>query len=93
MRYAFSAAISKAGGGEPEAWDVPFRLDERKIPRLGAGQSVSIGIDPALLPFYLGRLRRAGFAAKEIRFEAAIEPKEGDQSLSKAASVLPLTDR
>jgi hypothetical protein len=75
LRYGISARIIPAESREAGLWAVPFILEEKRVPRVGANKIQEVTLNLTLLGPYLAKLSRAGFKALEIRLEVMVEPR------------------
>ena len=79
LRYALSARLVKAGTeGQPGVWTVPFYLNERRVPRVRAGQVKEIPLNDLVLDVFLKKVYRAGYWPDALRIEVMVEPRAGE---------------
>lgn len=90
LRYSMTGRIAPASpGGKEGAWGVPFMVDEKRVPKVGANkiQDVFLTTSPAL-ELYLSKLARAGWWPDRVKLQAMIEPHPGAVSVQSLESVL-----
>ncbi len=87
VRYSLTARVSSAGG--PGVWAIPFSVDEKHVPIVGAGKAVEVFLDggPAL-DLYARRLAREGWWLDRLKVQAMVEPRAGETTLLTSEQVL-----
>jgi hypothetical protein len=90
VRYSFSARVAPARGAAGEgSWAVPFHVDERRVPKIGADKTLEVPLDASpALDLYLNRLGRAGWWADRIKIQVMLEPRTGSKAISVVEAVL-----
>lgn len=92
IRYVVTARLVQltAESGEG-AWAVPFLVEERRVPKIGANQvlEVPLIVSPQMEQ-YLRRMGRQGFRADRLRLDAMLEPHPG-QDVKTVSAELELT--
>lgn len=75
LRYALSARLASLDLGQEGTWAVPFAVEERRVPRVGANQLLKVPLGPSpMLDLYLKRLKRIGLWPDQIKIQVMIEP-------------------
>lgn len=77
LRYVAVAKLKKVGSSDEGVWVLPFRLEERRIPRLSAGALKRVPIDTIRLEVYLRELRRTGYWPETLKIQVMMQPKPG----------------
>lgn len=82
LRYSMAARLAPAaaaGGDAAEgAWAVPFMVEEKRVPFIGAQQTVEAKLDPTVLvKLYLAHVAQAGYRALELKLQVMVEPQRG----------------
>ena len=90
LRYSLTARVLPAdGGGADGAWAVPFLVDEKRVPKVGAEKTVEVSIDAgAAIDLYLRRMARAGWRPDRIKIQVMLEPHHGSKTLQIVEDVL-----
>jgi hypothetical protein len=90
LRYSLTARLAPAEGSPPDgSWAVPFIVDEKRVPKIGAGKMVEVPLDASpALDLYLHRLSRSGWWPDRIRIQVMLEPHAGIKSLQVVEDVL-----
>jgi hypothetical protein len=69
-----------AEAAERAVWAVPLLVEEKRIPRIGAQQTIEASLElTTLLKLYAARLKRAGYRALELRLQVMVEPHLGEK--------------
>ncbi|MFA6315802.1 MAG: hypothetical protein WC943_00125 [Elusimicrobiota bacterium] len=98
LRYSVAARLSPASApaeaGEKTAWAVPFIVEEKRVPRIGAQQTIEASLDPTtILRLYAARVRRAGYRILGLRLQVMVEPHRGEQrDIQTLESVVKVTE-
>ncbi|MBI5884007.1 MAG: hypothetical protein HZB91_12995 [Elusimicrobia bacterium] len=98
LRYAMSARLlpmgAPASAAERAAWAVPFLVEEKRIPRIGAQQTIEANLElTTLLKLYAARLKRAGYRALELKLQVMVEPHLGEKGdIQLVESVIRVTE-
>jgi len=90
LRYSMTARVVPAQDAPPEgSWAVPFHVEERHVPKIGADKTLEIPLDasPALND-YLNRIGRAGWWPDRIKIQVMLEPRSGSKTISVVEAVL-----
>ena len=80
LRYCFSARLVPREGRSAGVWAVPFMIDEKRVPKLGAAKAQDVTLVPSLLASYLERLARTGFIPDRLRLQVMLEPRAGEST-------------
>jgi hypothetical protein len=90
LRYSLSARVAGAGSAsDGGAWAVPFSVDEKRVPRVGADKMIEVPLDAsAELDLYLRRLARAGWWPDRIKIQVMLEPRAGSKSIQLVEDVV-----
>ncbi|MBI5211494.1 MAG: hypothetical protein HY927_16090 [Elusimicrobia bacterium] len=81
LRYALCAKLVPAREGAESVWAVPFIVEEKRIPRIGARQSIETRVEPTreMVKRYVTRMARAGYRLQELMIQVMVEPRPGQQ--------------
>ena len=90
VRYSMTTRVVPSkdapGGG---SWAVPFSVDERRVPRIGADKTLEVPLDASpALDLYLRRIARAGWWPDRIKIQVMLEPRSGSKTISVVEAVL-----
>lgn len=90
LRFSLTARVAPAAGAVAEGtWAVPFIVDEKRVPKVGAGKMIEAPLDAgAALDLYVRRLARAGWWPDRIKVQAMIEPRPGTKAVNIVEDVL-----
>jgi hypothetical protein len=90
LRYSLTARVLSADGAAADgAWAVPFIVDERRVPKVGAEKAIDVPIDAgAAVDLYLRRVARAGWRPDRIKIQVMLEPHRGCKKLQIVEDVL-----
>jgi hypothetical protein len=90
VRYSMTARVAPSqGAGAEGSWAVPFSVDERHVPKIGADKTLEVFLDASpALDLYLRRLGRAGWWPDQIKIQAMLEPRSGSKTISVVEGVL-----
>lgn len=77
LRYAAYAKLKRKDGSGEAVWVVPFRVEERRIPRLANGKKRQVPIDTIRLDQYLAGLRLGEYWPVELKLQVMVEPRKG----------------
>ncbi|MBI4678885.1 MAG: hypothetical protein HY748_15005 [Elusimicrobia bacterium] len=80
LRYCVSALLApgrpRAVGSTEGSWTVPFLVEEKRIPRIGAQRTIETSVDPTVsVRLYVARMARAGYRVEELRLAIMVEPR------------------
>lgn len=80
LRYAVTARLLSSAAAGEGSWAVPFLIEERRVPKIGANQvlEVPLVVSPQMEQ-YLRRLARQGLRADRLRVQVMIEPHAGQE--------------
>lgn len=79
LRYAISARMGPVGQADHEGvWTVPFYLNERRVPRVGANQVREIPLNDLVLEVFLKKSFRAGYWPDALKIQVMVEPRSGE---------------
>ena len=90
IRYSMTGRLKAVSGDAAEgAWGVPFAVDEKRVPKVGANkiQDVFLTLSPGL-ELYLNKLARSGWWPDRVKLQAMIEPHHGTAAVQSVDSVL-----
>jgi hypothetical protein len=89
VRYSMTARVSAVKGGAAEGtWAVPFSVDERRVPKIGADKPLEVPLEASpALDIYLNRLGRAGWWADRIKIQVMLEPRSGSKGITVLEAV------
>jgi hypothetical protein len=93
LRYAVTAKIARvAQPKRPAEWAVPFTIDEKRVPKVGANQYLEAKLDPtALTELYLRKIYSQGYWPVELKLQVMLEPrKDNTGALQVLESSLPV---
>lgn len=89
LRYSLSARVLPDGAAADGAWAVPFIVDAKHVPKVGAEKTIEVPLDAgAALDLYLRRMARAGWGPDRIRIQVMLEPHHGSKTLQLVEDVL-----
>lgn len=79
LRYAITARMGPVGQtGREGVWTVPFYLNERRVPRVGANQVRDIPLNDLVLEVFLKKSFRAGHWPDALKIQVMVEPRRGE---------------
>ncbi|MFI5362118.1 MAG: hypothetical protein ACHQ49_09135 [Elusimicrobiota bacterium] len=92
LRYSLTARVlSNDGSAADGSWAVPFTVDEKRVPKVGAEKTIEVPLDPGTaLDLYLRRLARADWRPDRIKISVMIEPHRGSKALQLVEDVLEI---
>jgi hypothetical protein len=93
IRYSMTGRLKPVAGEAADgSWGVPFSVDERRVPKVGANkiQDVFLTTSPAL-ELYLNKLGRSGWWADRVKIQAMIEPHQGAAAVQSLETVLEVS--
>jgi len=92
LRYSMTARVAPTQGTDTEGtWAIPFSVDEKHIPLVGANKTVDVALDAgAALELYLRRLSRAGWWPDRLKMQVMLEPRVGASAIQIGEDVLEL---
>jgi hypothetical protein len=92
LRYSMTARLSPGQGPAAEGtWAIPFSVDEKRIPLVGAGKTVEVTLDTSpALDLYLRRLARAGWWPDRLKMQVMLEPHPGSGSIQTGEDTVEL---
>ena len=95
LRYALRLRLIKDGDSpENGVWNVPFRVEELRLAKAGAGESRQIFATRFGLNEQIKKLANTGFWFDALKLEVMVEPRYGVELAGMAQeSVLPVTGR
>ena len=89
LRYSLTARVLPVGGEADGSWAVPFIVDEKRVPKVGAEKIIEVSLDAgAAIELYLRRLARAGWRPDRIKIQVMLEPHHGSKTLQLVEDVL-----
>jgi hypothetical protein len=90
LRYSLTARVLPADG-TAGSWAVPFIVDEKRVPKVGAEKTIEVPLDAgAAIDLYLRRLSRAGWRPDRLKIQVMLEPHRGSKTLQIVEDVLEL---
>lgn len=92
LRYSMTGRLALAAGSAEGSWGVPFAVDEKRVPKIGANKILDVYLttSPAL-ELYLNRLARAGWWPDLVKLQAMLEPNHGASAVRSVEAVLELS--
>ena len=80
LRYAVDARLRRIGTNADGVWTVPFLTDEKRVPRVRAGETldVPLALNRVALGAYLKKMYNAGFWPDAFRVRVMVEPRPGE---------------
>jgi hypothetical protein len=90
LRYSLTARVLPDDGGAASgSWGVPFIVDEKRVPKVGAEKTIEVPLDAgAAIELYLRRLARAGWRTDRLKIQVMLEPHRGSKILQSVEDVL-----
>jgi hypothetical protein len=90
LRYSLTARVIPGDGGPAEgSWAVPFGVDAKRVPKVGAEKTIEVSLDAgAQIDLYLRRLARAGWRPDRIKIQVMLEPHHESKTLQIVEAVL-----
>jgi len=90
IRYSMTARVAPSTGAEG-VWAVPFVVEERRVPKVGANQMIEVPLETgAALELYTRRVARAGWWPDRVKIQVMIEPRQGGVVLRTAEDALEI---
>ncbi len=91
VRYSMTAKLKHPVDGW-EIWALPFMLDQRRIPKIKAGDLKRVSLDPTIgIKLYLKKVARWGRRIEAIKVRIMLEPRRGGKGkIQILESVLPI---
>jgi hypothetical protein len=96
LRYAFDARLRRVGTAADGVWTVPFITDEKRIPRVRAGEALNVPLplNRVALGSYLKKMYNAGFWPDAFRVRVMVEPRRGESLTQRVSeATLPVSWR
>jgi hypothetical protein len=91
LRYALVARVLPEGGAPEGWWAVPFSVDEKRVPKVGADKVLDVPIDAgSAVDLYLRRLARAGWRPDRMKIQVMLEPHRDSKTLQIVEDVLEI---
>ncbi|MDP3542857.1 MAG: hypothetical protein Q8T11_10380 [Elusimicrobiota bacterium] len=93
IRYSMTGRVKPAAGEAAEgSWGVPFAVDEKRVPKVGANKILDVFLTTSPgLELYLNKLGRYGWWADRVKIQAMIEPHQGAASIQSLEAVLEVS--
>lgn len=93
LRYALTARLAQADSSSEGTWAVPFTVEEKRVPRIGANQILDVALGPSpMIDLYLKKLGRTGFWPDELKIQVMIEPfHRAEPSFQVLEKTLPVS--
>jgi hypothetical protein len=90
IRYSLTARVLPGDAGAAEgSWAVPFNVDEKRVPKIGAEKTIEVPLDAsAAVDLYLKRLARAGWRPDRLKIQVMLEPHHGSKALQLVEDVV-----
>lgn len=93
LRYSISARLAGLSGKEEGVWAVPFMIEEKRVPKIGANQRLEVALDPSRsmdIPFnhYLARIFKSGFWLDRMRLQVMLSPRRGVVETIKTEEII-----
>ena len=90
LRYSLTARVLPENGGAADgAWAVPFSIDEKRVPKVGAEKTIEVPLDAsAAIDLYLKRVARAGWRLDRLKIQVMLEPHRGSKALQLVEDVV-----
>ncbi|MCX5784454.1 MAG: hypothetical protein NTX59_02065 [Elusimicrobia bacterium] len=95
LRYALRLRLIKDGDSpENGVWNVPFRVEELRLAKAGAGESKQVRAERFGLNEQIKKLAGTGFWFDALKLEVTVDPRYGVELPGiTQESVLPVTDK
>jgi len=96
LRYCLAARLVRLDGGGEGIWAVPFRVDEKRVPKVAANKYFEVTLDPSGsmdLPFpnYLRRVYSSGFWPDQLKAQVMLSPHRGSvETIETHELILPV---
>jgi hypothetical protein len=91
LRYSLVARVVPEDGAPEGSWAVPFSVDEKRVPKVGAGKVIDVPLDAgSAVDLYLRRLARAGWSPDRLKIQVMLEPHRGCKVLQTVEDVLEI---
>ena len=93
LRYSITARLASDNGNGKSAWAIPFMIEQKRVPRVGANERKVIILDPtALLRLYMKKVNRWGMKPDRLKIEVMVEPRPGEKApIRILESILPVS--
>ena len=90
LRYSMTARLVPSASPEAAGtWAIPFSVDERRVPVIGAGKTIDVPLESAAaLDLYLRHLARAGWWPDRIKLQVMLDPRPGSSAIQTVEDVL-----
>ncbi|HXS99485.1 MAG TPA: hypothetical protein VN915_02320 [Elusimicrobiota bacterium] len=90
LRYSLVARV-KPDAAAAGVWAVPFDVDEKRVPKVGAGKVLEVPLDASpAIELYLRRAARSGWSADRFKISVMLEPHRGCKDLQLVEDQLEL---
>lgn len=92
LRYSLCARLAPEDGKGAGVWAVPFLIEERRVPKVGAKETLEVPLDTSpMFELYLKRVAREGFAPDQLKLQVMVEPRRGEiRTIALLESALPV---
>ncbi len=91
LRYSLTARVLPGSGDGAGVWAVPFIVDEKRVPKVGAEKTIDVALDAgAAIELYLRRVTRAGWRPDRLKIQVMLEPHRGNKTLQLVEDVLEI---
>ncbi len=93
LRYSITARLSANNGNGKSAWAIPFMIEQKRVPRVGANERRKVILDPtALIRLYFKKVNRWGMKPDRLKIEIMVEPRPGEKApIRIIESILPVS--
>lgn len=90
LRYSATARLADIQTKEAGVWAIPFMIEEKRVPRIGANQILEVPLGPwPLVDLYLRKVARPGFWPDQLKLQAMLEPHRGAvEKIAQSETVL-----
>ncbi len=92
LRYSATARLADVKTNQAGTWAIPFMIEEKRVPRIGANQILEVPLGPSpLLDLYLRKIARPGFWPDQLKLQAMLEPHRGSvDKIAQTEAVLEI---
>ena len=90
LRYSLTARVLPENGGAADGtWAVPFAIEEKRVPKVGAEKTIEVPLDASsAVDLYLRRVTRAGWRLDRLKIQVMLEPHRGSKALQVVEDVV-----
>ncbi|MDE2141027.1 MAG: hypothetical protein KGJ84_01275 [Elusimicrobia bacterium] len=91
IRSSMTARVAPSSGNAEGSWAIPFDVEERRVPKIGANQVVEIPLETgAAMEIYLRRIARAGWWPDLVKLQVMLEPRSSEAALQTVEDSLEI---